>query len=135
MLFGFVALSAQIFSVKELPLVLVTIAMNLMPLITAIFGYVFLGEVLDTIQKLVLVFSFIGVTVMITGNTGADSNSQVQYSYYAIFILMLNPIASSAVQVTLRGLRGIGVHTQAMYHALCLTVVWATISAISGLSY
>ena len=48
---------------------------------------------------------------------------------------MLNPIASAAVQVTLRGLRGIGVHTQAMYHALCLTIVWAIVGAIAGLSY
>ena len=107
MFFGFFALSSHFFAIRELPLVLVTIAMNTMPLFTAIFGYLFFGEFLENIQKIVLVVSFIGVAVMVTGDR-EQLTGQQQFSIVALCVLMINPIASACVTLTLRSLKGIG---------------------------
>ena len=64
---GFFALTSQIIAVKALPLVLVSIVMNTMPLFTAVFAYFFLKERLKILEKICLVLSFIVVAIMIPG--------------------------------------------------------------------
>eukprot|EP00347_Sterkiella_histriomuscorum_P022785 403337172 len=142
---GFFALTTQVIAVRNLPLVLVSIMMNTMPLFTAVFGFFILGETLRILEKICLVLSFVGVTIMITGkDTTINENAtiledgtavQTQYQNYsllAIIALCFNPILSSLVTVTLRNLRGIGIHTQAFYHALGLVGVMGTIILING---
>ena len=48
-IFGFVASSALIYVTKTLPLVLVALITNIMPLFTAIFGRIFLKEKLTSL--------------------------------------------------------------------------------------
>ncbi len=52
---------------KYLPLVLVALIVNLMPLFTAILGYYYLKERLTCLEIVVLIVSFIGVGVLILG--------------------------------------------------------------------
>lgn len=54
-------------AVKYLPLVQVALIINLMPLFTAIFGYLYLKERLSKLEIIVLIVSFGGVTVLILG--------------------------------------------------------------------
>lgn len=58
-------------AVKYLPLVQVALIINLIPLFTAIFGYLYLKERLTLLEIIVLIVSFGGVTVLILG--GPDS--------------------------------------------------------------
>ena len=111
-LFGFFALTCQIIAIKYLPLVLVALVMNTMPLFTAVFGYFLLGEGLKPIEKICLVISFGGVAVMITGNNqnfSSESNLYV-YTVFTISALILNPILLSLVTIMLRTLKGCSVH-------------------------
>ena len=54
-------------AVKQLPLVEVALVTNLMPLFTAFFGCLFLGERLNQFEIFVLIVSFTGVVIMILG--------------------------------------------------------------------
>ena len=47
--FGFIAFSVQIIVIKDLPLVLISLIMNIMPLFTALLGRIFLKEKLTSL--------------------------------------------------------------------------------------
>ena len=64
---GFISLTSTIIAIKSLPLVLVSIFNNLVPLVTAILSFVILGERLSGFEKICAVLSFAGVAIMLTG--------------------------------------------------------------------
>lgn len=64
---GIMTLTAQMIAIRALPLVLVSMVMNTVPLITALLGYFMLKETLRTFEKIALVISFVGVAIMIAG--------------------------------------------------------------------
>ncbi len=97
-------------AVRALPLVLVAIVMNTMPLITAVLGYFILHEKLKVLEKICMIISFFGVAIMITGKeSGLDSS--IAYPIYAVVALFLNPFFSSLVTITLRSMRNMSAHT------------------------
>ena len=71
--FGFVAFSVQIIVIKVLPLVLISLIMNIMPLFTALFGRIFLKERLTPLQSFCLAMSLVGVVIMVTSNKGSSA--------------------------------------------------------------
>ena len=111
-LFGFFALTFQIVAVKNLPLVLIALVMNTMPLFTALFGFFLLGETLKILEKICLVISFAGVAVMITGSNLSFSTESNLYTYsvFTITALVLVPILLSLVTILLRTLKGCSAH-------------------------
>lgn len=97
-------------AVKNLPLVLVAIVMNTMPLFTALFGYFILREVLMPLEKLCLVLSFAGVAIIVTGN-GCSSKSHIyNYTAFTLTALILNPVLNSLVTIILRTLKNCSIH-------------------------
>ncbi|CDW73109.1 membrane protein [Stylonychia lemnae] len=128
---GFFALTCQIIALRALPLVLVSLVMNTMPLFTAVFGYFMLSERLKILEKVCLVLSFVGVAIMITGKDSSSIENKQGYSTIAIIALCLNPVLSSLVTITLRTLRNISVHTQAFYHAFVLSTVMGIVVLIT----
>ena len=66
-------------SVKYLPLVVVGLMYNLQPIITLLLSYLFLKKGLSRLDIAVLLVSFIGVYVMITGTTNnTDANTPIE---------------------------------------------------------
>lgn len=112
-------------ALRNLPLVLVSIIMNMVPLVTAVLGYLILKERLQNFEKVCLLFSFVGVAIMITGR---DSEKQVSpYPLFALIAIILNPFFSSIVIITLRNMRNLPAHTQAFYHALTSVVIFGLV--------
>ena len=66
-LLGIIYISCLYTAIKYLPLVVASLIQNLSPLFTAIFSYIFLKKGLTKLRAAVLVVSFIGVVVMLTG--------------------------------------------------------------------
>jgi drug/metabolite transporter (DMT)-like permease len=61
------------YSVKNLPLVLTGIVKNMTPLFTALFSYFLLKEGISRIEILCLLVAFLGVYIVISGNTPTNS--------------------------------------------------------------
>ena len=66
-LLGLLFLVCMYTSAKSLPLVYVALCQNLSPLLTAVFSYVYLKKGLTRLDIGVLVVSFFGVALLITG--------------------------------------------------------------------
>lgn len=56
------------YSIKYLPLVIVALVANTIPLFTALMGYYFLHERLNATEKACLVLSFVGVAILVVAN-------------------------------------------------------------------
>jgi drug/metabolite transporter (DMT)-like permease len=76
-LLGFLGVVLSTNSVKELPLVLVSMSNNTVPLITAVLGYFMLKEKLGTFDIGCLAASFTGVTIIVVGHSiyGKDASN------------------------------------------------------------
>jgi drug/metabolite transporter (DMT)-like permease len=66
-LLGVIYISCLYTAIKYLPLVVASLIQNLSPLFTAIFSCIFLKKGLTKLKTAVLIVSFIGVVVMLTG--------------------------------------------------------------------
>jgi drug/metabolite transporter (DMT)-like permease len=60
-------MSCLYYAIKYLPLVVASLIQNLSPIFTAIFSYVMLKKGLTPLKIAVLIISFAGVVVMLTG--------------------------------------------------------------------
>ena len=100
-----------------------------MPLLTAVFGYLLLGETLNLLEKLSMIVSFAGVAIMVSGGSNTPTKN---YTVFAISALLLNPIMNSLVSILLRQSRGFSMHTQAFYQAFFLMVGWSLYLLIIG---
>jgi drug/metabolite transporter (DMT)-like permease len=70
---GLVMLVCIYTSVKYLPLVYVSLSSNLGPLVTAIFSYFLIRVPVSRIDVIILIISFIGVAILITGTVQEPS--------------------------------------------------------------
>jgi drug/metabolite transporter (DMT)-like permease len=77
--------------VKSLPLVLVGIVANMIPLVTAVLGFFILGERLNRFEKVCILLSFAGVAIMVTGKE-AGAGGLTGYTLIAIVALILYPV-------------------------------------------
>lgn len=63
-------------SVKYLPLVYVALVSNLGPLLTVVLSFLFLKKGLGIFDSVVLIVSFVGVCILITGTISQDSKEE-----------------------------------------------------------
>ena len=122
-------------AIKTLPLVLVSIMANLVPLVTAVLSYFILGEKLNTIERIGLVVSFAGVAVMVSAKY--SNGPGYAYPLYALATAMLIPVTGSLIQILLRSMKHLSAHTQTFYHALFTLAVMTLVTLLSqeGLSF
>jgi len=78
--------------------------MNLSPLVTVIFAFLFLRERLKLSEALVVLLGFGAVSLMIMGGDQADQKTY-QSNIFALFILLSNPIFVSTGMVVMRSMR------------------------------
>ena len=94
-------------SVKYLPLVYVSLVSNIGPLFIAIFSWLLINKGLNRNETITLVVSFIGVCILVTGNTSQQENNlgntQTQESLWLpILLLMMIPVLTGTLSMTQR---------------------------------
>ena len=78
--------------------------LNLSPLVTVIFAFIFLKERLKLSECIVIILGFSAVSLMILGGDKADQRTY-QTNLFALFILLSNPLVVSAGMVAMRSMR------------------------------
>ena len=72
---GLVMIVCTYTCVKYLPLVFVSLVSNLSPLLTALFSYLFYRIGLTKLDTLVLIISFGGVALLVTGSLSQEEDA------------------------------------------------------------
>lgn len=96
-------------SIKYFPLVFVSLVSNLTPLLTALLSYFLLNVGLSRLDTSILLISFVGVTILITGGHKGSNQSTLETDSYLIpsLMLILIPLLSASVTLFIRHLRSI----------------------------
>lgn len=104
-------------ALKHLPVVVVTVVGNTAPLLTVIFGGVFLGEKITKIEVMCLCIAFSGVYVLLTSDKNEKTESSKETNIEITYLLMLLgiPILVALQNVLLRHMRGLHEYTVASY--------------------
>jgi drug/metabolite transporter (DMT)-like permease len=92
-------------SIKNFPLVFVSLVQNLTPLLTAVLSYLLFKVALSRQDTVVLLASFIGVTVLITGGEGGSSAWSGEDLIIPAACLVAIPVLSASVTLYIRNLR------------------------------
>lgn len=162
-LLGVIYISCLYTAIKYLPLVVASLIQNLSPLFIAIFSCIFLKNGLTKLKTAVLIVSFIGVVVMITGkleltyqlfdpdpdlmeddviendNSLTDDLKQITVSLVIPIIMMLCvPIMNAFITILFAKMRGLSELTVCSYQDLILVlffgpILWLTTK--DGFSY
>jgi drug/metabolite transporter (DMT)-like permease len=98
------SLIANYAALKYFSLTTVSMVMNLSPLVTVIFAFLFLRERLKLSESIVIILGFGAVTLMILGGNSADKKVY-QSNMLALLILLSNPIFVSTGMVVMRSMR------------------------------
>jgi drug/metabolite transporter (DMT)-like permease len=118
---------------KVFPLITVTLVQNMSPLITALMSYFYLKKGLTPMESSVLIISFTGVVVLITGSLEEDQqdpwiNPGNQSLFLPIVCLVLYPFLSSSATILTRQLRMIHELSVSSYIAFTMVVLYGTAS-------
>jgi drug/metabolite transporter (DMT)-like permease len=94
-------------SVRYLPLVYVALVSNLGPLFTALCSYYYLKKGLSRLDQIILLISFVGVILLITGdvsktNTLVDPNNETGNVSLVlpIFCVLMVPVLTGTLAIT-----------------------------------
>ena len=124
-------------SVKYLPLVYVSLVSNIGPLFIAIFSWLLINKGLNRNETITLVVSFIGVCILVNGNTSQQENNlgntQTQESlWFPILLLMMIPVLTGTLSMTQRQLRNVSEYTTGTYISYSMLVVFGPLILIQG---
>ena len=99
-------------SIKHFPLVFVSLVSNTAPLLTAILSYWLFGVGLSLLDSGVLIVSFAGVAILITGDSksdtpGSDNPEDKPSMILPTILLILIPFLSASVTLFIRHLKSL----------------------------
>lgn len=140
-LLGLFFLVSMYTSAKSLPLVFVALCQNLTPLLTAVFSYMYLRKGLTNLDIGVLLISFVGVALLITGSLEqppqvVDPTLAPQESLVIpIISLLLFPVAGAIIAITTRNLREVHEYTVAAYIAFSMVILYTPAALLQGSSF
>jgi drug/metabolite transporter (DMT)-like permease len=69
---GTLGMFTSYFAIAYFPLVLVSLVTNITPLLVAVFSYIFYRVGLSKTDTIILIVSFLGVAILITGSTSEE---------------------------------------------------------------
>lgn len=75
---GLLAFFCMTTAIKHLPIVLVALIQNTIPIFTSLFGFLILGEKISRSEILCLILAFIGVYMLITSKNSEDNKTADQ---------------------------------------------------------
>jgi len=118
------------YSLKHLPLVVVSLVTNLSPITIAILSYLVLKERLARIDVVILVVSFAGVIILILGSVKESRESHKQdeeYNsrmYWAFGALVFVPILAAVNAVNMRQMRELNENTVGAYMTFAMVAIY-----------
>lgn len=141
---GLVLMVAIYTSIKNFPLVYVSLVSNMTPLLTAVASYFLFKKGLSKLDTALLVISFIGVTLLITGSPKKEaevddilpSNSPSQESTSSIdiliatLLLILIPILSASVTLFISHLKSLSEITLGAYMTFSILLIYGPYIAL-----
>eukprot|EP00347_Sterkiella_histriomuscorum_P012203 403369499 len=137
---AFLMFPIMMYGIKYMPLVQVALALNLSPLFTATLSYLILKEKLKPIDIIVLVVSFIGVIILITGanyssttETNANQDPQSISISLAMLIFFAIPLLSATNSINQRSMRELNDFTVGAYTNIALLTVFTPYIFIQGI--
>lgn len=106
------------FAIKYFPLVFVSLVTNLAPLLVALFSYLLYRVGLAKLDIVILLVSFFGVTLLITGSppssnqdSSALSNATFKELILPSILLLCLPFNQCSIQLFLRNIRNLSEHS------------------------
>lgn len=114
---------------KALPLITVTLVQNLSPLVTAVLSYLLLKKGLTILDSGVLIVSFLGVVILITGSMTTEHhdpwvNPANESLLWPIISLALYPFLNSGAILLSRQLRSIHEYSVSSYIAFSMVAIY-----------
>eukprot|EP00347_Sterkiella_histriomuscorum_P002354 403368478 len=129
---GLFSFSFIYYALRYLPLVFVSMIMNLSPITTAIMSYFMLGERLSKLDIWILIISFVGVIFLILGSQDASSEinksstnpDQDTSNIWAWIALMTIPFSAAYNGINQRQMRSLNEYTVGAYMTLSMIVFY-----------
>lgn len=120
--------------IKYFPLVYVSIVANTAPLLIAFFAYVIYKERLTALDIAVLIISFIGVSVLITGSFEQQDSSELMQTaslVLPVILLVTIPFNQCALQLYLRSMRSLSEYSISAWMTIAMLAVFLPLCVLS----
>jgi drug/metabolite transporter (DMT)-like permease len=117
-------------AIKNLPIVLVSLFQNTLPLFTSLLGFLILREQISKSEIICLFLAFFGVFVLLydtdSDENGNDSETQTQnIDAWSVFMCIMGPMLNATTNICLRHMRGLHEYTASTYSVLFSLIVYA----------
>lgn len=121
-------------AIKYLPIVLVALFQNTIPLFTSLFGFLILREKITVSEVLCLFLAFFGVYVLISNQKPVDDNdeSKSNITLWPLLMCMLGPMLMAVTNILLRHMKGLHEYTASTYSVLFSMMVFGMSFPITG---
>lgn len=117
------------YSVSALPLVEVSLVINLIPLCTAVLGYIILKDRLTWFEVMCLMVAFTGVTVLVIGSqTDAAEETGSSSSIFSYIVVCMCCLSIASIAIIQRNLKGVNPWVTPFYLGLLGVIVFNSIS-------
>ncbi|CDW87883.1 membrane protein [Stylonychia lemnae] len=121
-------------AIKHLPIVLVALFVNTLPLFTSLLGFLILREKITKMEVFCLVLAFLGIYTLVSGserlqNSEEDVKSNI--NSWSLLMLILAPIFMASINVSLRHMRQLHELTASTYAVLFSIVFYSTLMSFT----
>ena len=131
---GLLAFLCINYALKHLPLVLVSLILNTLPLFTSLLGFIILRERTTILEVGCLILALFGVYVLLSSgySAGEKDDQGGNISIFPLVLLILAPILMSITNVVLRHMRSLHEYTATMYSVVTSIVVFGILIPSTG---
>lgn len=132
---GLIAFYCMSTAIKHLPIVLVALFQNTIPLFTSLFGFIILKEKMTKSEILCLFLAFFGVYVLITNQQNEkqslpDKESNIEV--WPLLMCVLGPMLMATTNICLRHMKGLHEYTASTYSVLFSVIVFGLSFPVTG---
>lgn len=120
-------------AIKDLPIILVALFQNTVPLFTSLFGFIILKEKMAKSEIFCLFLAFFGVFVLISSKHSSNpDDSPSNIKIWPLIMCVLGPMLQATTNICLRHMKGLHELTVSTYLSLTSTVVYGLCLPLSG---
>eukprot|EP00347_Sterkiella_histriomuscorum_P021051 403335450 len=109
-------------AIKHVPIVMVALFVNTMPLFCSLLGFLILGEKITKMEILCLLIAFYGIYSLLFSSDRASKNSennvQSNITPWSLMFLILGPLLMASINISLRYMRKMHEYTTSTYSVI-----------------
>jgi drug/metabolite transporter (DMT)-like permease len=120
------------YSIRALPLVEVSLVINLIPLCTAVLGYFILKDKLVAFEVFCLLLAFSGVTVLIIGSQQEEQQNVTHVSIFSYLVVICCCLSIACISILQRIMRKVNPWVTPFYLATVGVFIFNTVALIEG---